>query len=50
MGKGKKKKGKVRTSRVRRQRENAFLFQVPLKTTLPHGKAGPGGSHPIMNK
>jgi hypothetical protein len=27
-----------------------FIFQVPLKPTLPHGRTGPGGSHPIMNK
>jgi hypothetical protein len=32
------------------ERESAFLFQVPLKPTLPDGKAGPGGSHPIMNE
>ncbi|XP_073922453.1 rho GTPase-activating protein 32 isoform X5 [Castor canadensis] len=25
-------------------------IQVPLKATLPHGREGPGGSHPIMNK
>jgi hypothetical protein len=25
-----------------------FVFQVLLKPTLPHGRAGPGGSHPIM--
>jgi hypothetical protein len=31
-------------------RERAFLFQVPLKPILSHGKAGPGGSHPIMKK
>jgi hypothetical protein len=30
--------------------ERAFLFQVPLKPTLPHGRAGPGGSHPIMSE
>jgi hypothetical protein len=29
--------------------QSAFLFQVPLKPTLLHGRAGPGGSHPIMN-
>jgi hypothetical protein len=29
---------------------HAFLFQVPLKPTLPHGRAGPGGSHPIMSE
>jgi hypothetical protein len=32
------------------QRECAFLFQVLLKPTLPHGRADPGYSHPIMNK
>jgi hypothetical protein len=31
------------------QRKNAFLFQVPLKPRLLHGRAGLGGSHPIMN-
>jgi hypothetical protein len=37
------------TGEVHWQREDAFLFQVPLKPILPHGRAGPGGSHPIMN-
>jgi hypothetical protein len=40
----------VGTGGVCQQREDAFLFQVPLKPTLPHRRAGPGGSHPIMNK
>jgi hypothetical protein len=31
-------------------RQHAFLFQVPLKPTLPHRRAGPGGSNPIMNE
>jgi hypothetical protein len=44
--------GTVGTGGVRwqRERERAFLFQVPLKPTLPHGRAGPGGSHPVMNE
>jgi hypothetical protein len=27
-----------------------FLFQVPLKPTLPHGRAGTGSKHPIVNE
>jgi hypothetical protein len=39
----------VSKGRVHRQRDPAFLFQVPLKPTLlPHGRVDPGGSHPIM--
>jgi hypothetical protein len=30
--------------------ESAFLFRVPLKPALPHGRAGPGGSYPIINE
>jgi hypothetical protein len=33
-----------------RWREPTFLFQVLLKPILLHGRAGPGGSHPIMNE
>jgi hypothetical protein len=35
---------------VRWQRERAFLFQVLSKPTLPHGRAGPGDSHPVMKE
>jgi hypothetical protein len=42
--------GKVDVGGVRWQSEHTFLFQVPLKPTLPHGRADPGGSHPIMNE
>jgi hypothetical protein len=48
--KGKKKKRGGEAGGVSQQRESAFLFQMPLKPILPHGRAGPGGSHPIMNK
>jgi hypothetical protein len=41
--------GTVGTSRIHWQRECAFIFQVLLKSTLPHGRAGPGGSHLIRN-
>jgi hypothetical protein len=42
--------GAVGAGGVHWQRERAFLFQVPLKTTLLHGRVGLGGSHPIMNE
>jgi hypothetical protein len=42
--------GKVGAGGVRWQREWAFLFKVPLKLTLSHRRADPGGSHPIMSK
>jgi hypothetical protein len=29
--------------------ESVLFFQVPLKPTLSHGRAGPRGSHPIKN-
>jgi hypothetical protein len=29
---------------------DAFLFQVLLKYTLPHGKASPGSSHRVMDE
>jgi hypothetical protein len=31
-------------------RKKDFLFQVPLKPTFLQKRAGPGGSHPIMNE
>jgi hypothetical protein len=40
----------VGTGGVHWQRENAFLFQVALRPILPHGRAGPRSSHPIMNE
>jgi hypothetical protein len=32
--------GMVGTGGVRQQRQHDFLFQVPLKLILPHGRAG----------
>jgi hypothetical protein len=45
-----KAEGVVGAGGVHWQRESASLFQVFLKPTLPHGRAGPGGAHPIMNQ
>jgi hypothetical protein len=42
--------GIVGTGGVRQQRKGTFLSQVPLKLTLPHRRAGPGGSYQIMNE
>jgi hypothetical protein len=49
-GREEEAEGVVGAGGVCRQREHAFLFQVPLKPTLTHGRAGPRGCHPIMNK
>jgi hypothetical protein len=47
----KKKKGAqwAQVESAGRERE-CFSFSGDLKPILPHGKAGPGSSHPIMNK
>jgi hypothetical protein len=51
MKKVKKKKGAqwAQVESAGRERE-CFSFSGDLKPILPHGKAGPGSSHPIMNK
>jgi hypothetical protein len=49
-GEEREEEGWARVESAGRERERAFPFQVPLKPTLPHGRADPGGSHPIMNK
>nr|XP_020022864.1 anaphase-promoting complex subunit 10 isoform X2 [Castor canadensis] len=36
--------------RVGNNFHNLQEIRVPLKPTLSHGRAGPGGSHPIMNE
>jgi hypothetical protein len=42
--------GTVGADTVCWQTERAFLFQVPLKPTLPYKRAEPGGSHLVMNE
>jgi hypothetical protein len=49
-GEEREEEGWAQVESAGRERERAFPFQVPLKPTLPHGRADPGGSHPIMNK
>jgi hypothetical protein len=43
-GREEEAEGMVGAGGVCQQRESPFSFQVPLKPTLPHGRAGPGGS------
>jgi hypothetical protein len=45
-----KKKQRAWWMQVESANRESILFQVPLKLTLPHGRAGPGGSHSIMNE